>query len=83
MDSSFKFSIIMAIYNVENYLTAAIESVIQQDIGFQENVQLILVDDGSCDCSGEICESFRENIPAIYMLSTRKTVARLPPEILV
>ncbi len=63
MDSSFKFSIIMAIYNVENYLTAAIESVIQQDIGFQENVQLILVDDGSCDCSGEICESFREKYP--------------------
>ena len=47
----FKFSIIMSIFNVENYLKEAIESIINQDIGFKENVQLILVNDGSKDGS--------------------------------
>ena len=50
----FKFSIIMAVYNVENYLNEAIDSIINQSIGFEENVQLILVDDGSIDKSRDI-----------------------------
>ena len=52
----FKFSIVMAVYNVEQFLTEAIESVLKQDIGFEENVQLILVNDGSKDSSGKICD---------------------------
>ncbi|WP_141770196.1 glycosyltransferase, partial [Bacillus sp. FMQ74] len=41
------FSIIMPIYNSENYLRDSIESVINQSIGFKENIELILIDDGS------------------------------------
>ncbi|MDO4921680.1 MAG: CDP-glycerol glycerophosphotransferase family protein [Phascolarctobacterium sp.] len=59
----FKISIVMAVYNVEQFLAAAIESVIKQDIGFQENVQLILVDDGSTDKSGKICDEFAVRFP--------------------
>ena len=54
----YKFSIIMAVYNVENYVAEAIDSLIAQDIGFEENVQLILIDDGSKDKSGEICDEY-------------------------
>ena len=54
-DKEYKFSIIMSIYNVEKYLKEAIESIINQDIGFEENVQLILVNDGSLDNSETIC----------------------------
>lgn len=46
----FKFSIVMAVYNCEEYLQETIESVLYQDFGF-ENIQLILVDDGSTDNS--------------------------------
>ena len=56
-NDNFLFSIIMAVYNVEAYLSEAIESVIHQDIGF-DRVQLILVDDGSTDKSSVICESY-------------------------
>lgn len=56
----YKFSIVMAVYNVEQFLEEAIESVIRQDIGFKENVQIILVDDGSRDSSGMICDKFAE-----------------------
>ena len=49
------FSIIIPIYNVEAYLSQAIESVLSQSVSDWE---LILVDDGSTDCSGEICDRY-------------------------
>ncbi len=59
----FKFSIVMAVYNVEQFLSEAIESVLRQDIDFKDNVQLILVDDGSTDSSGTICDEYAEKFP--------------------
>lgn len=60
---NFKFSIVMAVYNVEIFLEETVESVLKQDIGFEENVQLILVDDGSKDSSGEICDKYARQYP--------------------
>lgn len=59
----FKFSIIIPIYNLELYIEDAIQSIIQQDIGFEENVQLILVNDGSTDKSEEICKRYAKLYP--------------------
>lgn len=59
----FKFSIVMAVYNVEKYLEEALKSLIGQDIGFEKNVQVILVDDGSPDRSGKICDQYQEKYP--------------------
>ena len=59
----YKFSIVMAVYNVGKYLTETLESIISQDIGFCDNVQLILVDDCSKDDSFEICKSYAEKYP--------------------
>lgn len=59
----FKFSIITAVYNVENYLEEAIESIISQDIGFLDSVEIILVDDGSTDRSGRICDAYQKKYP--------------------
>ena len=63
----YKFSVVTAVYNVENYVAETIESLICQDIGFS-NVQLILVDDGSPDKSGEICDSYAEKYPNITVI---------------
>lgn len=60
---SFKFSIITAVYNVASYLSEAIESILCQDIGFKDSVELILVDDGSTDSSGEICDHYQALYP--------------------
>ncbi len=59
----YKFSIIMSIYNVEKYLKEAVDSIINQDIGFEEHVQLILVNDGSLDNSEKICLEYKEKYP--------------------
>ncbi len=55
---SFKVSVIVPVYNCINYLADAVNSVIRQDCF--GNVELILVDDGSSDGSGELCDELSE-----------------------
>lgn len=59
----FKFSIIIAVYNVEEYLEETVDSIISQTLDFKENVQLILVDDGSSDNSLEIAKKYHMEFP--------------------
>lgn len=48
-------SIIIPVYNVERFLHKCINSVISQTFG---NIEIILVDDGSTDSSGNICDEY-------------------------
>ena len=48
-------SVIVPVYNVCNYLERCINSVIAQS---ETNIELILVDDGSNDGSGDICDNY-------------------------
>lgn len=77
--NSFKISIIMAIYNTEDFLREAIDSIVNQTIGFKD-VELILVDDGSIDNSKEICleykNKFPDNINYIYQENQGQATAR-------
>lgn len=49
------FSIIVPVYNVEEYLQECVLSVLNQSF---DDFELILVDDGSTDCSFELCKKF-------------------------
>lgn len=55
-----KISIIIPIYNSEKYIEKCIESVLAQTIN---ETEVILIDDGSKDCSGEICQKYAEKYP--------------------
>lgn len=57
-------SVVIPVYNVEEYIKEAIDSVIAQDIGFEDNIELILVDDGSKDRSGDICLQYSKIYPS-------------------
>lgn len=48
-------SVIVPIYNVENYIHRCLDSIIEQNYS---NLEIILVDDGSQDKSGLICEDY-------------------------
>ncbi|WP_269476862.1 bifunctional glycosyltransferase/CDP-glycerol:glycerophosphate glycerophosphotransferase [Hominibacterium faecale] len=59
----YTFSVIMPLYNVENFFEEAIESVIQQTIGFEEHIQIILVNDGSPDNVETMCFKYKDRYP--------------------
>lgn len=54
-EDEIKVSVIIPVYQVENYLERAVESVLAQTLREKE---IILVDDGSTDASPEICDRY-------------------------
>lgn len=60
-----KVSVIIPIYNVEDYLERCLLSIINQTY---KNIQIILVNDGSTDQSGQICTRFSEKDARITVI---------------
>jgi glycosyltransferase involved in cell wall biosynthesis len=57
MESSPKISVIIPVYNTEKYLQRCIESVLKQTF---DNFELLLINDGSIDNSGLVCNKYAE-----------------------
>ena len=66
-----KISIIVPVYNVEKYLERCVNSILNQTYA---NTEIILVDDGSTDRSGSICDEFANNHNHVRVLQDRKSV---------
>lgn len=62
-----KVSIIIPVYNSEQYLTECLDSVVSQTY---DNINLTLIDDGSSDASGKICDGFASSDPRIRVIHT-------------
>ena len=62
MTKPVRFSILVPVYNVEPYLQECLDSVLGQSYG---NFELLLVDDGSTDDSGRICDIYAAKEPRI------------------
>lgn len=56
-----KFSILVPVYNVEKYLEQCVESLLNQT--YNGEYEIILVDDGSTDSSGKICDKYFKDYP--------------------
>ena len=62
-----KLSIIVPIYNVEKYLPQCVESLLFQDLPSEE-YEIILIDDGSPDRCGAICDKYASDHPHIKVI---------------
>ena len=60
-----KISIIIPVYNVEKYLRRCLNSIINQTY---KDIEIILVDDGSTDNSGKICDEYKEKDNRIVVI---------------
>jgi len=66
------FSIIIPIYNCEKYIHQCLKSIINQKMTFSDNVQVILIDDGSNDNSLKILYEYYSKYPKNLILISKK-----------
>lgn len=62
-----KISVIVPVYNVEPYLSRCLDSICSQTY---RDLEIILVDDGSPDASGKICDEYAQQDPRIRVIHT-------------
>ena len=58
-------SIIIPVYNVENYLRRGLDSILLQPSSI--TYEILLIDDGSSDKSGAICDEYQSNFPNVFV----------------
>lgn len=71
-----KVSVIVPVYNVQDYLERCIDSLVKQTY---KNIEIILVDDGSTDNSGKICDDYKKiykNIIVVHKENEGQSIAR-------
>ncbi len=66
MKNNILVSVIIPVYNVEKYISRCIDSVMNQKY---KNIEIILINDGSTDRSGEICEKYAARDPRIQYIN--------------
>lgn len=63
-------SIVVPIYNAENYLRRCVDSILNQEY---TDFELLLVNDGSTDASGDICEEYGDQDPRVIVIQKENT----------
>lgn len=64
------FSVIIPVYNVKEYLVECVQSVLKQDFS---SLEIILIDDGSTDTSGEICDELGRKSNTITVIHQKNS----------
>ena len=62
-----KLTVMIPVYNVENYLKKCLDSVIYPEL---DDYEIVLVNDGSTDKSGAICDEYAQHFPALIRVIT-------------
>ncbi len=69
-------SVIIPVYNIEKYISQCIDSLLTQTM---QDLEILLIDDGSTDCSGTICRTYaasHDNIYYFYQENSGVSAAR-------
>lgn len=57
--------VVVPVYNAKKYLQTAVDSVLKQP---SEDIEVVLVDDGSTDGSGDLCNAIAEKYRRVYSI---------------
>lgn len=71
MNESHKVSVVIPIYNVQDYLNDCIKSIVNQTY---QNLEIILVDDGSPDSCPMICDEWKNKDSRIIVIHKKMVV---------
>ncbi len=69
-----RFSILIPVYNTEKYIEECLQSIFSQSFN---DYQIVLVDDGSTDSSGEICDRYKSKYPELIKVIHQKNQGQL------
>ena len=72
-----KVSVVVPVYNSEDSIAACIYSILNQSL---QDIEVVLIDDGSVDCSGSICDNYAkadDRIIVIHQENMGRSAARL------
>ncbi len=76
MDYKYKVSVIIPVYNTQQYLEDCLKSLISQTID-KDSIEVLLINDGSTDSSGAICEKYSSEYPYFkYFEQTNSGVSK-------
>lgn len=68
-------SIIIPVYNVEKYIRKCLDSIIGQ---ISDDCEVVIIDDGSTDCSGEICDEYSQKQPSLFRVYHKENQGAYP-----
>lgn len=72
---AFSFSVVMAVFNKQDYIAEAIDSIINQSLDFKRNIQIVIVNDKSTDNTLEILEEYKSQYPDnIILINNEKNM---------
>ena len=70
MEQESLISVIIPVYNVKQYMDHCMDTVLNQTYG---NLEIFLIDDGSTDDSGKLCDKYAEKDSRIRVIHKKKT----------
>ena len=71
----YQISVVVPVYNVEQYLKRCVDSILAQTM---KDLEIILVDDGSTDGSGALCDAYAAQFEQIQVHHKENGGLRLP-----
>lgn len=70
---SYKLSVIIPVFNAEDYIKECLDSVVDQSLGI-DNIEVIIVNDNSCDSRLDIISQYTDKYPSFKLISNKSNL---------
>ena len=70
---SYELSVIIPVFNAEDYIKECLDSVVDQSLGI-DNIEVIIVNDNSCDSTLDIISQYTDKYPSFKLISNKSNL---------